>query len=309
MLAIAGAALDLAALTAVFKAAKPIAAATTAFDASEKTADDIVKLQDDLNAIAGLSEQIKKGIIAAAEAKAQAKLMIQSMFKVGNKLYIQIVPGGAEFAKLVAAAYYYAKAGVITFENFILELKAAKLIDDFAKLTGGEKLVLKNAFEKGVNLKNAPPGLSSQIDEAIKQGDFIKLEKIISGAKVVKTWEETATVVDDLIKPQISKLKITYPDAQMGYRGSLATGKKYSTGGPFDPTDWDVDAFIVSDDLAATFTKPGFRDGRNVVEIKNIADELESSFKLISGYRTEPGKPFTFKIFTEAEFNSIVKPN
>lgn len=96
----------------------------------------------------------------------------------------------------------------------------------------------------------------------------------------------------------------------MGYRGSLSTGTKYSTGGPFDPTDWDVDAFIVSDELAAKIGNSNpFRDGRKITDIEKIADDLEISYKNISGYRTEVGKPFTFRVWTQAEFDKIVKPN
>ena len=43
--------------------------------------------------------------------------------------------------------------------------------------------------------------------------------------------------------------------------------------------------------------------------IKAISGELETYFKNISGYRTEVGKEFTFRVWTEAEFNSIVKNN
>jgi len=89
----------------------------------------------------------------------------------------------------------------------------------------------------------------------------------------------------------------------------LATGTKYGTGGSFDPTDWDVDAFIVSDNVAIQIGGTGFRNGRSIQSISIIADELETFFKNISGYRTELNKPFTFRVFTEAEFNSIVKPN
>lgn len=266
MLAIAGAALDLAALTAVFKAAKPIAAATTAFDASEKTADDIVKLQDDLNAIAGLSEQIKKGIIAAAEAKAQAKLMIQSMFKVGNKLYIQIVPGGAEFAKLVAAAYYYAKAGVITFENFILELKAAKLIDDFTKLTGGEKLVMKDAFEKGQLLKNADPSITGAVDKAIAENNFAKLEELISG----RVFKESGETFENWVK----NFK-----TQTNPKANLDNGK--------------FEKFVTGDDIQYEITGGGD---------KIWADGVDNTSKALVDAKHNPGDFYTMESYTQKSF-------
>lgn len=38
-------------------------------------------------------------------------------------------------------------------------------------------------------------------------------------------------------------------DVRIGIRGSLSTGVKFSTGGPFNPRDFDVDAFVVSSKL------------------------------------------------------------
>ncbi len=163
-----------------------------------------------------------------------------------------------------------------------------------------------------------PNGTKSTLDlpssPTKKPNDFLELGKkpeFVNGAGkvLVNNWNEAVTAVDNVINTKVIQLNNLYPNAKIGYRGSLSTGTKYSTGGPFDPTDWDVDAFIVSDNLASQIGGSGFRNGRNIQSISNIADDLENSFKSISGYRTELNKPFTFRVFTEAEFNSIVKPN
>jgi len=177
IVAVAGAVIDVAALTAVFKVAKPIAEATKAFDEGG----DILKLQKDLAAITEISEHVKKNILLAAEARANARKMFQSMFQVDGMLKMVILPGGAEFAKLVATAYYIAKQGILNFHSFLLELKATRLIDDIAKLTDEERLILKNAFEKGQELTKADTYLAGEIDKAIAEGDFVKLEKLING--------------------------------------------------------------------------------------------------------------------------------
>jgi hypothetical protein len=53
-----------------------------------------------------------------------------------------------------------------------------------------------------------------------------------------------------------------------------------------------------------------FRNAKDVdVGIKSIGEELETSFKKINGYRSEIDKPLAFRVYTEAEFNSIIKPN
>jgi filamentous hemagglutinin len=157
-------------------------------------------------------------------------------------------------------------------------------------------------FEKGV--KKTAQKINKNTEAVMGAGVPVRLGEEL----VIRSWSEAVKAVDDLIKPQIKKLKGLYPDAKMGYRGSLATGKKYSTGGPFDPLDWDVDAFIVSDELAKKIGGTRFRDGKYVYEVNTINQELEPLFKNISGYRTEVGKPFTFRVWTEVEFIEKVKP-
>jgi filamentous hemagglutinin len=112
--------------------------------------------------------------------------------------------------------------------------------------------------------------------------------------------------VDDLLRARIDKIKRLYPDAKIGYRGSLATGTKYSTGGAFDPKDWDVDAFIVSDELYGKLPA-GWKSARDVPEIGAICEDIENQLKILSGYRTAPGKEFTFKVWQEKDFEIIIK--
>lgn len=112
-----------------------------------------------------------------------------------------------------------------------------------------------------------------------------------------------------MIGEYVAEIKRMYPDAKIGYRGSLATGTKFSTGGDFDPNDFDVDAFIVSDELASKF-KPTviFRRASDIDELRHICEELERTFiKTFKGYRTKPGKQFTFRVWTEAEFKNKVE--
>ena len=93
-------------------------------------------------------------------------------------------------------------------------------------------------------------------------------------------------------------------DAMVGFRGSLATGVKHSTGGPFDPTDFDLDAFIVSDKLARQ-TSGRFRDGNNIPGVAAEADKIQKQLQSFSGHRSD--KPFTFRIWTTEEYERIVK--
>lgn len=118
-----------------------------------------------------------------------------------------------------------------------------------------------------------------------------------------------ADIVKKNTASKISKIKSLASGSKIGYRGSLATGIKFSTGGPFDPDDFDVDAFIVSDALAQKLGS-GFRDIRKHTDVqyKNLCNEIENILKTIPGYRVEPGKPFTFRVWTEKEFTDKIKP-
>lgn len=190
-------------------------------------------------------------------------------------------------------------AGEVLFEYTDEALKSLKMIPDGGEVLGITDNVVKFTDEAG-NI------VETKVQLITKNGK-LGFRKVVEAG--IKSWDDAVAAVDELIKPQISKLKAVYPDVKMGYRGSLATGKKFSTGGLFDPSDWDVDAFIVSDDLAKKIGGSGFRNGRDIAEISPIADELEAAFKNLSGYRTEVGKPFTFRVWTQTEFDKIVKPN
>src|SRR5262249_23605903 len=100
------------------------------------------------------------------------------------------------------------------------------------------------------------------------------------------------------------------PDATVGYRGSLARGTKgpHKGNAPFDPTSFDVDAFIVSDSLSREVpaNRRNFRSARRdsrLVGIQNAIDrELRGKF---AGLRDEP---FTFRIFSTEEYRRINAP-
>ena len=83
--------------------------------------------------------------------------------------------------------------------------------------------------------------------------------------------------VNNTISPYLSSIKRLASDAQVGFRGSLARGTKgpHKGNAPFDPTNFDVDAFIVSDQLAARFSsREWFRSGSRIPELKSIQEQM-----------------------------------
>jgi len=117
--------------------------------------------------------------------------------------------------------------------------------------------------------------------------------------------------VQSTMSPAVKKIKGIDPDAKVGYRGSLATGQKgpHKGNAPFDPTDFDIDAFIVSDKLASKF-KPEikWRSGTKINEIEQLQIQIDKSLKeSLPGMRkvNKRGRPdnFTFRIYTQEEYN------
>jgi hypothetical protein len=77
---------------------------------------------------------------------------------------------------------------------------------------------------------------------------------------------------------------------------------------PFDSSNFDVDAFIVSDSLAAKFPKgTRFRAGNAIPEIAGIQKSLNSSLRKLPSFAGLRQEPFTFRIFTRAEMERLLK--
>lgn len=114
--------------------------------------------------------------------------------------------------------------------------------------------------------------------------------------------------IEEPLGQAAQRIKNLADDAIVGYRGSVATGIKHSTQGPFNPEDFDLDAFIVSDTLAAKLPRSRFRDGRDLPEINAAADEVEAVLKqAFGGYRSSGRRPFTFRIWTYREYQDKVE--
>ena len=75
------------------------------------------------------------------------------------------------------------KKEAIDFQSFLLKLKAEKIIDDIGTLTSGERVILKDAFSKGKALGSSDPALADDLERALLEGDFAKLESIINGGE------------------------------------------------------------------------------------------------------------------------------
>jgi peptidoglycan hydrolase-like protein with peptidoglycan-binding domain len=191
VVAIAGVALDAAALGAVLKSAKPIAAAGKAFNEAEDATNAIAKLESDLAKIEGLEERVQQNIVRQAKLEVKLNSAMQSarleMFTANMGINFNALP------QLTKVAYYTIKKGIIDFENFVLQLKAMKIIDTFEHLSAEEKLILKQAFEDGraINTLDATINWSAKSEKtfghAFKLHGKKNLKPLIDRARGEKT--------------------------------------------------------------------------------------------------------------------------
>ncbi len=123
-------------------------------------------------------------------------------------------------------------------------------------------------------------------------------------------FPEIRDQVSQIISEQVEAIKKIDADAIVGFRGSIASGVKGAHKGnlPFDPSNFDVDGFIVSDEMAKKYSKSQwFRSaGNKFPVIKKLERTLEKTFQgAFPGYRLpKKGQTgFSFRIFTTAEYN------
>ena len=117
----------------------------------------------------------------------------------------------------------------------------------------------------------------------------------------------------EVVQPHLGAIAKLDADALVGFRGSLARGVTGPHKGsiPFNPQNFDVDAFIVSDKLASQFgSRVRFRSGAEIDGIAGIQSSIDASLRqspMFGGLRQDP---FTFRIFTQQEIMRLqAKPD
>ncbi len=182
VLAIAGAALDATALAAVLRSAKPIAAAAKTFNDAEDAAVALTKLEESLVKIEGLNAKVQANIVKQAELTVEFRTAAQNFLRAGTTINSGINP--AALPELIHLAEIGIKQGILSFKNFLLELKLMKVIKSVENLTDEELKILKEAFEKA------------------KSGN-----KVIDKAQyLIKQAKENEGTITELLSNQTSKL-------------------------------------------------------------------------------------------------------
>ncbi len=151
-------------------------------------------------------------------------------------------------------------------------------------------------------------------------GRFLSVDPVVIDAKTDgsfnRYWYGTAVANNpitresivgnhgEVVEPHLGSIAKLDPDALVGFRGSLARGVTGPHKGniPFNPENFDVDAFIVSDKLAGQFgSRVPFRSGARIGEVADVQTAIDSALRQNPAFGGLRQDPFTFRIFTQQE--------
>jgi RHS repeat-associated protein len=211
-------------------------------------------------------------------------------YKMAVLSAIAIIPGGKIFRWLKGAA----KAEKTVVGTVKAVEKGEKL------LAAGEKALKEGAKGTEKLAKEVAPVVAKEVAPVVAKEGAGKAAKAALGRS------ELLSIADKALAPLAKR----FPDAKVGIRGSLARGTKGPQKGnlPFDPTNFDVDAFIVSDKLAGLVpaNKQGFRNLARLAEFGGLVRSIGDQIKKLPGIRPDT---FKVRVFSTKEFEAIVKVN
>ena len=120
------------------------------------------------------------------------------------------------------------------------------------------------------------------------------------------TREQIQAKVNDVLREHLQEVKEMDINAEIGYRGSLASGTKFTKQVPFDASDFDVDAFIKSDYMAQGYSNR-MRHGGDIPGINAIQKKIDAALRKIPGFEGLRKDPFEFRIFKMHELDDLAR--
>jgi RHS repeat-associated protein len=114
----------------------------------------------------------------------------------------------------------------------------------------------------------------------------------------LQTREEILQSALDVLKSYDDQIKQVFgPDVTYGIRGSTSTDTNYRTGEPFNPADFDIDAFVVNPSIRANnkFAQDAYP---NAWEISELESEIKAALQEQPGFEGMRDE-FGFKTFRE----------
>ncbi|MFZ6044713.1 LysM peptidoglycan-binding domain-containing protein [Pseudomonas sp. CR3202] len=268
--------------------------------------------------------------------------LVRAVSAVGE--FAERYPEKAELYEIAAQGAYYVVAGPAAFiKDQVIDHTIGPIIDqafDYAQsevsryyqengvlkpqadlVAGGTLFVGAMAFGsigKGVefakDFNSNRKVATDRIERDTPSGSPTEVEASTTVSnKITATRENIVSGLGETVQPHLKAISDFDADALVGFRGSLARGFKgpHKENAPFDPQNFDVDAFIVSDKIASQFgSKVKFRSGSVIDGLAKVQGAIDASLRqnpVFSGLRDES---FTFRIFTHKEIQNLqTKPD
>jgi hypothetical protein len=295
-----------------------------AVDAFNATGD-LIRLEKDLKALAEVSEALQANALKAARAELQYRQAVQGLLASAGRLNGILIPV-EELGRLVGIAYFLAKRGVIAFDKFVLELKAQKIISEWADLSTEAQALVKKAFQEGI--EKSRTGLL-KVEDIAQHGkllgysdkeitDFLEMGSI---AKPMKKPPKVPLSPDEIKQQMQNWLQVVKPRGypylfesleqfenfksafkEVTKKFGVPDGNVYIQGSSLrTPAAKDVDvAIFVKDDVFAQYAqkcREGLESRVRLPEARNkLVKELDEQIK--EGYISKfffdrvDGKPF-----------------
>jgi hypothetical protein len=288
VLAIVGAGLDAAAVAAAFKAAKPIAEATQAFNkannalALEKStaeiskADPVGNLEKALAKISGLDAKIQQHIVSAAKTELAFKQAVKNLFKSGSQLNMVLLPGAEQLGRLVVVAWYGIKRGIKTFEGFRLELELQNIIKKGYQLSTEELNMCKQAFDKA---------------NAISAEEFAKLVKRLELTD--KNRKAALDIAENVrVKGKFRKSSRYHGDTVHKMPDALVQDIMANPQTIFESKNGEKLYYLKDGDIVIA-EAVGSEKGQAITAYGKSGIKGDSGAKALGGLPTDPGEPVT----------------
>jgi hypothetical protein len=317
IVAIVGAGLDLGAAVTIFAKGTQAAKAIEAFN----SANDLVKLEKDLQAVAELTDGMRKNVLKAAEAESEFRKAARSLASLGSRMYSNPFFDPELWVGMVKVVYYGLKRGLIGFDDFIKQLRVEKIIKE-AALEAEEVKHLTEAFEAAKasieTLTKHGKGLGladEQIDTFVNMWAKSKELKLEDVTEQMTKWTEKSKsgipfgIADEeaftAFKAAAVKglKKEGYKDGKALLQGSAVTGVKWEGKiARLEPKDLDV--ALTSRNLFKKAEKLGATVERNPMRIGPLTDELIDDLglrKMRAELQAAGGREVNFMLFANEE--------
>jgi hypothetical protein len=275
IVAVIGAGFDVALFASALPKLRP---ALQAFNQGPE-AGNLLSLEERLAKIADVEEGIKRSILRAAQAEADARAAWKAIVHPPAVLRAVVVPLAEEFGRLVYAVYLSFRRGIREFQVFVKTNEAIELIGDVAKLGPEELALVKTGYLEAIKEMEVVAahgqalGMSeNEIRAFMNLRSETKSMRVADITARMDAWKttkasgvpfafESAEQFNDfraLVASELKKaLKSVHPKAEAYLQGSALSGVSYKRHLPFDAKS-DLDIAITSRPLFRKAEKLGY---------------------------------------------------